>query len=495
MSLRFCILLFVLEIIQVGLVSSRGQADDYFLTIGGGYSPSGNQASLENNVLFFQRVVRESGVSPAKSDVYFSDGDAPGKDLQVIDPTSVPKANRLMAEFFGDDTSLGLSYRNHRIPNVRGNTKPENIRKWFKDFGSTMKADDRLLIYVTAHGNRSSNRQTPYNTTIATWNKTSIKMKEFVAMLDKLPSGVEVVVIMVQCHAGGFARFIFQDGDPDKGLSSQRRYGFFATVHDRPAAGCTPEVDEASYVEYSTYFWAAIGGRTRDGKRVDAPDYDRDGTVSFDEAHAFTILTADTIDLPIKSSGEFLTEYSKFGEGKSELLANDESYQLILSLATPTQYAVLEGLSEQLGLSGDSRIVDAWRATQSRGPRGGSRRRREPEPGGDLRRKIASDIERQWPELANVLNPVAVDLMTSRSDEFIEAIEEHPDYVRFRALTKKAATDAAKQRVKYERFLRVADNVALAENLKRLGDKKRLGQYETLVKAESSTLTKPPTTD
>src|SRR6185312_11898504 len=34
-------------------------ADDYFLTIGGGYNPSGNQASLEENVVFFQQVLND----------------------------------------------------------------------------------------------------------------------------------------------------------------------------------------------------------------------------------------------------------------------------------------------------------------------------------------------------------------------------------------------------------------------------------------------------
>ena len=34
-------------------------ATDYFVTIGGGYDPSGNQASLEANILFFQTVLEE----------------------------------------------------------------------------------------------------------------------------------------------------------------------------------------------------------------------------------------------------------------------------------------------------------------------------------------------------------------------------------------------------------------------------------------------------
>ena len=82
-------------------------------------------------------------------------------------------------------------------------------------------------------------------------------MSELVALLDSLPEGVNVVAVMVQCYTGGFARFIYDKADPENGLAKQSRCGFFATVHDREAAGCTPDVDETTYVEYSTYFWEA----------------------------------------------------------------------------------------------------------------------------------------------------------------------------------------------------------------------------------------------
>ncbi|KLU05491.1 putative transmembrane region and signal peptide protein [Rhodopirellula islandica] len=467
---------------------SFATAEDFFLTIGGGYSPSGNQASLENNVLFSQRALSEQGVLGEHNDIYFSDGDAVGKDLQVMDPNSVPKANRLMAEFFGNRDSLGLSYRNHSVPNVKGSTEPKNIRNWFRDVGETMQSGDRLYVYVTAHGSRSSDRQSPYDTTIATWNNSSIRMKEFVEMLDGLPKGVDVVAIMVQCHAGGFARFIFDEGDPDQGLSQQNRIGFFATVHDRPASGCTPEVDEASYVEYSTYFWAALSGRNRSGRLIERPDYNGDGVVSFDEAHAYTVITADTIDLPVMSSGEFLSIHSHFDEDNPDLLRNDESYALILDLATPSQRAMLEGLSDQLNLSGDERINEAWKTTQSDRDRNSNRRRRRSSPEDGLRRQITRDLERKWPELANVLNPVAIELLTSRQDEFVEVVENHPDYPRFRELTDARESDEAKTKVKYERFVRIADNVALGENLRRLGDERLVAQYEAIVAGEAGTL-------
>ncbi|MDE0863989.1 MAG: hypothetical protein OSA98_09390 [Rubripirellula sp.] len=482
----------IFGLLACSLISVPVSAEDHVLTIGGGYSPSGNQASLERNVLFFQRLLKEQGMEQVHHDIFFADGTAAGADLQVMDRPSVPKANRLMAEFFGSEKNLGLTYRNHQVPQVQGGTSPANIRNWFKTTGKKLKDGDRLLIYVTAHGNRSSDRRNEHDTTIATWNNKSIKMTEFVKLLDQLPQGVEVIAVMVQCHAGGFARFMFNGGDPDRGLSKQRRIGFFATVHDRQAAGCTPEIDEASYVEYSSFFWAALGARDRSGKAIPIPDYDQDGVVSFEEAHAYVILTADTIDLPVKTSGEFLTVHSKFSEGKDGLLTNDESYQLVLELATASQKAILEGLSKQLSLAGNSRIVDAWKATQTRR---GSGRNRQPVTRGQsqssqLRGKILSDLKRRWPALANVLNPVAIELITTRSDEFVEAIEDHPDYQRYRKLILESRTtpNAEKRKVKYDRFLRTVDNVLMAENLRRMNDPAKIEQYDSLLKAEAGTL-------
>src|SRR5262245_13740911 len=43
----------------VGGVAPQAAGKDFFLTIGGGYSRSGNQASLEKNVLFFERLLSE----------------------------------------------------------------------------------------------------------------------------------------------------------------------------------------------------------------------------------------------------------------------------------------------------------------------------------------------------------------------------------------------------------------------------------------------------
>lgn len=480
--MRCSLQILAFSVLWCALLPDLAAAREYVLTIGGGYSPSGNQVSLEKNVQLFRRVLSGSGLNFARYDTLFSDGNGSQKDVQVIDPEAVPKANRLMAEFFGSSRELGLAYRNHQLPDVRAAITPDNVRRWFRQVGPSLAAGDRLMIYVTAHGNESRDRDRKYNTSIAMWNNTSMQMDAFAKLLDGLDEGVDVVMVMVQCYTGGFSHLMFREGDPKKGLSPQRRVGFFATVHDRPAAGCTPEVDETNYVEYSTYFWSAISGVDRAGNPIPEPDYDGDGRVSFEEAHAYTILSADTIDLPVKTSGEYLNIESKFGDAKDGLLDNDEPYSLVLKFASPVQWKVLEDLSKKLNLNGENRLVDAYEKTKTE-----RRRRRTPtKESVSVRRRIAADVKKKWPELANLMNPKAISLVTTEQDEFVRVIETHRDYNRYRQLVakEKAAPDAQQTRVQYERFLRVADNVVLAENLRRMNRPAKLAEYEAIVAGE-----------
>jgi hypothetical protein len=491
MDIMFRVSILVASLSLLGL-SSRAAARDVFLTIGGGPSAESNQASIEKNVLFYGRLLDEQNIPATLHSIFFADGSAAGKDVQAKDVDAVPKANRLMAEFFGSESDLGLHYRNNEVPGVLGASTRENIQKWFSDSGSKLQSGDRLILYVTAHGERSDDRGNPYETSIMLWNDEKLTVTDLVGLLDTLPEGVSVVAVMVQCYTGGFARIFYDKADPERGISKQSRCGFFATVHDRAAAGCTPDVDETTYVEYSTYFWEALAGRTRTGKSIVAPDYDADGRVSLIEAHAYTVLKADTIDLPLTTSSEFLSVESQFeDDGHPELLPEDAPYDDILKLATPVERTVLEGLSKQLALTGTGRIETAERESRpSRRGRSRGRDRTASRRAAQLRDTIADDLKQRWPELANVLNPESVELLTTKSPTFVAAVEGHPQYEEYREQMDLASRelDPRKRRVKYERFVRAAQDVILRENLRRLGDEKRLGQYAGIAASEATSL-------
>jgi hypothetical protein len=488
----------VLACICLFIGGTEARAKDHFLTIGGGYAPAGNQASLERNVLFYQRLLAEKSVQDSSNAIYFADGKNEGRDLQVIDRMSVPLANRLMAEFFGDNDDLGLTYRNHQISDAKSAATPEAIRDWFRNEGRSLVSGDRLIIYVTSHGRESESPDRPFNTSISLWNYSKVTVTDLVEMLDTLPADVQVIAVMVQCHAGGFSRFIYNEGNPEKGISPQPRCGFFATVHDRPAAGCTPDIDEATYVEYSTFFWEAIAGRSRLNQPVTLPDYDHDGRVSFEEAHAYTVISSDTIDLPIKTSDTYLENESAFPsdadsdpESKTALLPRALPYEEVIAFATPSEQAILEGLSNQLELTGSDRLSAAERGKAESRPRDRSRFRGRPgDSASRLRRKIAGDLQSRWPELANLMNPVTVELVTSKSDDFVRAVESHPDFKRYRELTETSEKrlNEVERRVKFERFIHTYENVIRRENLKRMDEPDKLATYEAIAGGEASSL-------
>ena len=228
-----------------GWLACRGQmlsAADYFLTIGGGYNPSGNQASLEANVVFFQQVLDEKHRGTRSHDIFFADGHEPAADLQVLAATK-PRPDRpatdLLAALHRRRGAEQVEYRNHRVPNIAGALNPKLVHARLEAIAKKAQRGDRLIVYVTAHGSEGG-KDERFNTTIDCWNDKQITAREFTGWLNELPSSVPVVMVMAQCYCGGFGHTIFSDLDETKGLAPQLRAGFFAQQHNLPAAGCRP---------------------------------------------------------------------------------------------------------------------------------------------------------------------------------------------------------------------------------------------------------------
>jgi hypothetical protein len=476
----------------------RASAKDYFLTIGGGYSPTGNQVSLEKNVVFFQKVLDEGAFESAPHSVYFADGDNPQRDLQYVDPSKKPpKVNRLLARIFKQERYLGYCYRDHQLRGVSGGSSKANIEKWFNEVGAKLKPSDRLVIYVTAHGGRGDGKEA-HNTKLYLWNMQAIKMTDLVVQLDKISPQVPVALVMVQCYAGGFANVIFNGGNPKKGPTAANRCGFYATVQTRPAAGCTADINEANYQEYSSFFWSALRGKSRVDEEIPPPDYNNDGEISFDEAHAYAVLASETIDIPIKTSGALLRSLSKTKvKGRHDLLTADSPYSQLLSLATPSERAILEGLSRQLELQGDNRAKAARdkAALLLKDKKSlEAKKKKAYADAGKLVKPIRVALVNRWPELTNAWNPQVQEFLGSESATIIKTIESHPKYAEFNRRYKAAEAMSYdilkidKRWAKTQRVLRTLDNVALAANLPKLADEMVVARYHRLLESEQGTL-------
>ncbi|MDE0826795.1 MAG: hypothetical protein OSA48_08310 [Akkermansiaceae bacterium] len=482
----------LLLIVLVGILAPLPSvARDHVLTIGGGFSPAGNQVSLERNVIFFRKLLAEK-LPAAGHDLYFADGNSPQADLQFTrEGDEVPRANLLMAGLFGSEEGIGNAYRDHALESVRGTSSPEEVEKWFRETGAGLTDGDRLILYVTAHGGRSGQKDNKHNTKIFMWNRRSMEASKLAGLIDGLPEGVSVMTVMVQCYSGGFSHLVFEENNTKKGDSQRSICGFFSTVCDREAAGCTPDVNEENYDEFSSHFWAALRGKTRMGQAVASTDYDRDGRVSFEEAHAYAILTSRNIDVPVKTSDAFLRAHSKLEEKGTPGLATPWSE--LLGRARPVERVVMEGLSKELGLGGEGRGLPLKKKTETLAKElkelvAGKKAQKKTLDA--VRKGIAQDIRNRWPELSNMYSPGAQRLLAAESDSFVKSVGAHGKYQEWQKLLKEREEFEEKELVLsrsyalHARLLRALENVVLASNLEKIGDAEKGKRYARLLEAE-----------
>ncbi len=472
------------------------RAADHFLTIGGGSSPDNNQVSLEQNVLFFRDALTTLHRNDAPQEVLFADGNANQRDVQFTpDEQDVPKVDQFLADIFPTEEPTPDQYRPHQIPRVWGPSQHAALTRWFDTIGRTIPDGDRLIIYYTGHGGSG---KPPRNTTFAMWNEPSMTVRSFVNLLDRLSPKVSVVLIMVQCYSGGFADVIFDKADPTRGLASQNRCGFFATTFDRTAAGCTPDIALEDYRDYSTYFWAALCGHTRTGKPVDRADFSGNGQIGMSEAHAYTLIHSETVDIPVKTSDTFLRQYSRLSaDGTDGLIPADAAYDQLFALAGPSDRAVLEGLSAIMKLAGPNRLANARKLADDLATRQNDlvRRREKLERATAISRTATRNVLlNRWPQLSNPASPFAHQTITTQADKIVAMLESSLSYERLRKHLDESdklddeADDAERDWVKCMRLLNTAESVALAANLPKVSNRQIQERYRSLVAAEDAGL-------
>jgi hypothetical protein len=297
-----------------------------FLVIGGGGAPSNNEIALEKNLLYFQRSLRFMGYEPKEAMIFFANGNNGKATVRYI------------------DKSRNEKFKPPAIPNLNGASTYDNLRRSL----AANQSQKHLFFYFTGHG--SLNRKDQNNNSMILWEENSMSVKQFSRILDQLPAQKSVVTVMSQCYAGSFANIIYRGGDPKKNIAIQSRCGFFATIKTLPSVGCTPEVNEADYKDYSSSFYAGLTGRSRTNKAVASADYDSNGKVSYKEAHAFAKIDDMTTDLPISTSEAWLqnqaseqNKYAIFSKPMDKLLVT----------ASPDQRYVVNSLLKTFNISSD----------------------------------------------------------------------------------------------------------------------------------------------
>lgn len=530
------------------LLGSCAAAEDHFLIIGGGPSPFNNQVSLESNVLFSQRVLDRVREDALPRQTFFADGKIDKPDLQFLDPDIEPAPAVLwMSRIFGDEDAIQHCYRNHHVSEIEGPTRKGYLKQAFFELAERLGEGDRLIVYVTAHGGAAeaefsfgeddealddASDANPHDTTIALWGDGSLSVSEFDVWLNKFSPDVRVVLIMAQCHSGGFAHAIFHHADEDRGLNPQLRAGFFSQRHDRAAAGCTPDINENNYQEYSTYFWEAIGGTTRGGEPIELPDFDGDGKVSFAEAHAHAVIASDSIDIPITTSDAFLREFSEIAPTDSDAgaeqdqkglfgslfggsgsagakeqpeeeitrpLGRDRTVAQVTALARPEQKAIVSHLTEALEVETEEPVAEVRRRAQ--------KLEEDAEAASQLwttaavlvaseRRSLAGSLSLQWPALrSRTFSPQMNRLAGTEGKQFVDYVESHPESDAYLQAKERAGDleekmrEAKHREAKMRRLLRTLENVLLEHNLQHHASAAQLGHFGRLMALQEEGVT------
>lgn len=258
-----------------------------FLVIGGGGSPESNEIALEKNILYFQRTLKKMGYEPSSARFFFANGNNGQATIRYLDRQREQR------------------FKVPNIPYLNGSATLDNLDNWIVNVKRN-QPQKPIFFYFTGHG--ILNPKNDNNNALLLWKNTLLTVSELAAKLDNLPQDSHIVTMMAQCYSGSFANFIYQNGDPKNPIALQTRCGFFATVKTLPSVGCTPEVNEADYQDYSSSFFAGLSGINRVGKPVSSADYNQDGRVSYAEAHAFAKVDKKTPDLPVSTSEVWLQQ-------------------------------------------------------------------------------------------------------------------------------------------------------------------------------------------
>ena len=331
--------------------------------------------------------------------------------------------------------------------------------------------------------------------------RSALTVRDLSHQIARLPNDVPVTLVMVQCFSGAFANLIFDNGDPKGDLAKRDICGFFATVPNRVAAGCTSAVNEAEYRDFTSFFFAALTGRDRLGKRVTGADYNGDGRVGMDEAYCYTLIHDDSIDAPVCTSDVFLRKFVPVTPAEEQALFQT-SYRDARQWATIPQRVALDALSEKLKLGGNSRLSAAYAQFNATLNQAGQNRRQL----GDYRaardrfRAIQSDnksmLLRQFPNL-KLSDPAA------RREARLAAIAQltrEADQGKWKdLLDADAAVDKAERDMEAEeiagsqiiRFVRLAKSVILAHRLNEGHEAGLKERYARLIASESRTLLPP----
>lgn len=446
---------------------SRADAADYVWVIGGGPTLEQSQAQIESNVIWILEVL-DDAAGERTVRVYYTSGNKPAIDVVEWAPPEDSAANVVpLARVYGQWYESGERFRRNRLTHIDGSTKRDSLLASLRDGFRALKGADRALIIFNGHGLEDESDHG--GNTIRLWGDTSISAREFEALLSEIDPSVSTRFVFSQCYSGGFERLVHPNGDDTLDLAESRRCGFMAESATRESEGCSASVRIGDYRDYTSYFFAALSGKTHSGERVTVDrDIDGDGTISLLDAHLYAQRYAYNGDLPRSTSEVFLERWQPWylrwidTRGRPDnvygRLAEDlaESLDLPAGVRQPAQSAYARR---------DDLLEKAETATAEKG--------NNTKRIGEIQSRMQPWLEAQWPELKNPYTRSFLDVVATEHSDIQQAIVGHPDYAELvRLQDRQLALD--RDLLQYERTIAQIDKVLRLRRLGRILEQFRL---------------------
>ncbi len=460
---------------------------DTAIIVGGGYKLSASQGQIELNVKWAQDVLKRSGL---QVHTFFTDGDDPAVDVHVAaDDNSQPRDNEALTRVFSDMRYAWTRYHSNTVPDLSGGTDANDLLPAITGILSDSSPDDLppLLVY-NGHGGPSN--KDADDVTLKLWNETRVTAEQLHTLLEK--DNTDLRFVLTQCYSGGFHRIAYQDSQQGLGLSEAQRCGFTAESSWRISEGCSASINTEDYRDYTTFFFAALDGTTRNGEPLSSPvtDYDADGVTSLRDAHLHTIENAHSTDLSRSTSEDYLTTWQPWLE--RWLPVNND--------VPDNEYGdVYRALLQRHQINDDTSAARTIRSKLKQHEADRLALVRELNTLGRQAHTLATTLRRntiaQWPALGAPYEDSYLQLVSSGDmAEINQWLSDTEGYAELRDIQLQIAplTDnllnAERDAVQMRKLLRLRKLARLKARLYETGEQQHITDYERLVSCESHPL-------
>ncbi|GAB4452832.1 MAG: hypothetical protein OHK0029_04530 [Armatimonadaceae bacterium] len=499
-----------LAMLPITGLSATAQEPLTVLTVGGGPQPKMNQVAIESNVRYVDGLLPAN----ARKRILFADGKTTTPHVLYMQPEPAAGDTETAYRVVMEGSRTGSQrYRRPELPTIDGPAELPTLREEFERIAG--QSSGPILLYFTGHGERNRNlnnnlfnlwmgtppeetgpvdaermrelqAQSQAQSQAAPRQSSFLSVRELANQIKLLPENRPVTLVMVQCYSGSFANLLFEDGNPDSPLVNRPICGFFATTSDRPAAGCTPEINEADYQDFTSYFFAALAGKDRSGKPVSATDYDGNGTIGMEEAYIYALINEPSIDVPVVTSDQFLRRFVSMNDDEIAALP----FSKIRAMASPARRAAMDALSKSLGTDAEDRLKQAlfdYRSRLDESAGHGLQTTSERDATNFLiaqRQKLFQ----QFPELEKAKN---MNEYLEVRKKIVASLQNQPELVK-QVLESDETISRQRDRqyadelrgARWLRLFRIAKTVVLENKLRQSGDQNRIAQFNRLRELE-----------